>query len=744
MNSSSRSIDYKKLFQSLSAAYIVFDVNDPTFTILEENEAHASIAMSKRSEAIGKPLLDVFPDNSKSYKETGKSDLIESLRKVIRTKKKDVMPDLHYDIPDEKGKFEQRYWSVEHHPVVGENGEVVAVYQATQDITDKRRAEKELYQTQYQLKQALSNGAIGTWSWDIVRGVVTADENLATLFGIDPTEARDGLEIDRFLLSIHKEDREKVSQEIGEALKNRENYESEYRTIMKDGTSRWVIARGRVDLDESGKPVSFPGVAVDITERKNAENNLSFLTKASSQFSASLDYRQTLSSIAGMVVPHLADWCTVDLLRDDGSIELVAIAHRDPEKVKWAQNLRTQQGPLKLSQPGGIQQVIKTGEPMFEPVITDAMLVAGAKDKTELELLRSLGFSSVIMVPMKIDHRTIGVITLVSTDAHGRFTSIDLETATGLGNRAALAVYNANLYQTAQQELEEREWLQEQLETANNILESRVKERTEQLQATNFGLEEEIVKRQKAETVLQNYSEDLARSNQELQDFAYVASHDLQEPLRKIQAFGDLLENEYKEQLGEGMEYLSRMRNAASRMSVLIEDLLSFSRVTTRAKEPVAVNLNVIASEVVGDLETKIDSTDGTVDLQSLPTVMADPTHMRQLLQNLIGNALKFHRSDVAPVVKVYADPVHSVDQQYTMYVSDNGIGFDEKYLDRIFAVFQRLHGRESYDGTGIGLAVCRKIVERYGGTITATSQKGEGSTFIIKLPVSKQKEQNK
>lgn len=243
--------------------------------------------------------------------------------------------------------------------------------------------------------------------------------------------------------------------------------------------------------------------------------------------------------------------------------------------------------------------------------------------------------------------------------------------------------------------------------------------------------------------ILRQLNTELQRSNQELQSFAYVASHDLQEPLRKIQAFGDLLEEEYGQALGKGKAYLDRMRNSAVRMRILINDLLTFSRVTSKALPFSPINLATIAYEVCDDLEAQIQITQGIVEIKPLPTLEADPLQMRQMLQNLIGNALKFHHPERPPVVKVYAevrpDPADlqgKAEQQCVLFVQDNGIGFDEKYLDRIFTVFQRLHGKSDYEGTGIGLAVVRKIVERHGGTITARSTIGEGTTFIVILPI--------
>jgi len=245
---------------------------------------------------------------------------------------------------------------------------------------------------------------------------------------------------------------------------------------------------------------------------------------------------------------------------------------------------------------------------------------------------------------------------------------------------------------------------------------------------------------QTAATELQASNTRLEQSNRELQDFASVASHDLQEPLRKIQAFGDRLSTTNAATLSsDGQDYLKRMLNAAGRMQTLINDLLSFSRITTKAQPFSKVDLAQIARDVLVDLETAVERAGAAVSLDPLPTIDADPMQMRQLLQNLIGNALKFRKPGVAPIVRISAE-VSSDNQTCTIFVSDNGIGFDEKYLDRIFNVFQRLHGRGSYEGTGIGLAVCRKIAERHGGSITARSTPGEGATFIVTLPMQHEK----
>jgi PAS domain S-box-containing protein len=255
----------------------------------------------------------------------------------------------------------------------------------------------------------------------------------------------------------------------------------------------------------------------------------------------------------------------------------------------------------------------------------------------------------------------------------------------------------------------------------------------------------DITPRKLAEERLRRLAVELARSNAELEQFAYIASHDLQEPLRKVQAFGDLLVSTYQDQLGdEGRDFICRMQNATRRMQTLINDLLTYARVTTRARPFERVDLGEVAAQVVADLETRLRDTHGRVELGPLLVLDADPLQMRQLFQNLIGNALKFHRPDVPPVVQVSGQVLSEEAKagsglprkRYEILFEDNGIGFAEKYLDRIFAPFQRLHARSEYEGTGMGLAICRKIVERHSGSITARSTPGQGSTFVVSLPL--------
>jgi PAS domain S-box-containing protein len=246
---------------------------------------------------------------------------------------------------------------------------------------------------------------------------------------------------------------------------------------------------------------------------------------------------------------------------------------------------------------------------------------------------------------------------------------------------------------------------------------------------------EDITERRFTEWRLADQRRELQRSNAALDEFASVASHDLQEPLRKIVTFGDLLSRSAGPALqSTAREHLARMLNATARMRTLINDLLMYSQVSTRVQLFVDTDLAAIAREVITDLETTIAEAGGRVEVGKLPVIAADPLQMRQLLQNLLGNALKYRRKDMAPVVQLNGS---NGGPQCTITVTDNGIGFNEHYAEKIFRMFTRLHGREEYEGSGIGLAICRKIVERHGGTIAATSTTGQGATFTVTLPVT-------
>lgn len=260
----------------------------------------------------------------------------------------------------------------------------------------------------------------------------------------------------------------------------------------------------------------------------------------------------------------------------------------------------------------------------------------------------------------------------------------------------------------------------------------RVEEANRRLEELNVTLEERVAERT---AVAEQRAEELARSNSELEQFASVASHDLQEPLRKIRMYAERLPKRAGDALpDDAASDLTRIYGSAERMQRLIDDLLSFARVSSRKREFEPVDLTALAHEVVGDLEVRVRELDAEIEVGELPVVAADRAQMGQLLQNLVSNALKFHHPELRPVVRIRSE---ANGQRCFVVVEDNGIGFEPKYADRIFAAFERLHARSEYEGTGIGLSIARKIAWRHGGELTAASVPGKGSTFTLALPLS-------
>lgn len=259
--------------------------------------------------------------------------------------------------------------------------------------------------------------------------------------------------------------------------------------------------------------------------------------------------------------------------------------------------------------------------------------------------------------------------------------------------------------------------------------------------SANRKLEQEVEDRKASEEKIRMLNEQLVENNfqlkstiEELDRFAYVASHDLQEPLRKILVFSDKIQTRYKDAVDNELHRsLEKIVKASERMQHLINDLLRFSRETSNSEDFILIPLNHLLNEVLVDMEVDIEKSSAHVQVDSLPEIWGIPSQMRQLFQNLISNALKFRKPGEAPQVRIYSGSNGTT--HHRIIVQDNGIGFDSKYADEIFMVFKRLHSYHEYEGSGVGLSICKKILERHNGMIYAESKPGNGTQFIIDLP---------
>ena len=308
-----------------------------------------------------------------------------------------------------------------------------------------------------------------------------------------------------------------------------------------------------------------------------------------------------------------------------------------------------------------------------------------------IEMVRKYEAKSTLRVLIRYRNVPYGSITLTQVSHNREWLPEEIELVKIIAEHAGSAIYQAGLYREAQ-------------ETA--------------------------LKEQSARQELERYAKRLEASNNELEQFATIASHDLSEPLRKIQMFADVLKSKVQE---DGKDYLDRMSSAACRMQVLMDDLLTLSRINRKGQPFKPVDLNEIARTVLEDLQMMLQESGATVSLENLGTVQGDETQMRQLFQNLIGNDVKYCRVETSPVVKIYGMPQGD---HYETVIQDNGIGIKQEHTTRIFEPFQRLHGTEKYPGTGMGLAIVKKIVERHHGTLTVESEFGSGSKFSVTLPM--------
>lgn len=465
-----------------------------------------------------------------------------------------------------------------------------------------------------------------------------------------------------------------------------------------NGLSERYDTRAEPLRDSEGRVIGITLVIINVTARMRSEERAAFLAEASQLLASSLDYETTLQQITRSMVPRLADWCSVDILTENQEIEQVAVAHVDPEKVKWAKEWR-EHNPPSLDDPTGLPLVLRTGQSEFYPEIPQALMdeaILNAQSEEYRQVLISLDLKSIIIVPLRTREQVLGAITLVWSDSNRRYDAADLAFAEELAQHAATAVDHAQLYRESQVRAEEFRQLSESLE-------QQVDARTEELQ----------------------------RSNQDLDQFAYIASHDLKAPLRAV----DHLSTWVLEDVGHLLpdrshEHLEKMRSRIKRMEGLLDDLLTYSRAGRFRDEVVSVDLDELMIRVI-DTVSPPEGFSVTVE-GKMPTIKTHAVPLETVLRNLINNAIKHHNKSIG---KVTVSVQEVEDAMLEFSVHDDGPGIDPAFHDRIFQMFQTLRPRDQVEGSGIGLAVVDKIVTNVGGTVDIESSPGSGATFRFTWP---------
>jgi PAS domain S-box-containing protein len=465
-----------------------------------------------------------------------------------------------------------------------------------------------------------------------------------------------------------------------------------------------LISSGRRDLlvnyypvhGKGGERLAVGGLVVDVTDRRRDEARQRFMAQASAVLGASLELDETLASLADLCVPRLADWCAVYLF-DGDTARPVTVAHADNLRAEVARGFGIDR-PVDLAASYGVGAVLRTGTAELYEQVPPSLWAGTARSADELRALEVVGMRSAMIVPLISRERVLGAIAFVISDSDQRYGPVDLAFAEDLARRAALSTDNAQLFQEARA-------AREALMRANASLEERVQKRTAELQA----------------------------AVQELESFSYSVSHDLRSPIRHIAGFAEFLDKQAGPVLDErSSRYLLTIRNAARHAGQLIDDLLAFSRMGRAELAQGRIDMDGVVAACREELAAEAMGRCIDWRVQALAPARGDPSLVRLVMQNLLSNALKYTRSRREARVVVDSE-VRGAEVEYR--VADNGVGFDMKYAPKLFGVFQRLHTQDEFEGTGIGLANVRRIVQRHGGRVWAEGRPDAGAVFHFTLP---------
>lgn len=743
--------------------------------------AKGELAWSEMWSTLGPLLLGVLTDGKPTWKEN-----------------------LYLPI-DRNGDLEDAYWTFGYSPIINENNQISGVLTICTETTDSVIALKKLEQSEDELKFAINSTDLGTWDYDPINDKLKTNNRVKGWFGLPPTE---DIELYQATNAIVEKDRQRVTDKISEVFnwESGGKYDISYTIRNKqNGQERYVRALGRAWFNENKEAYRFNGTLQDITDQQKSLDQLKLNETRFRRLIKEIPVGVAILSVDNYVINVANDMAlfiwqkTLEEAHNKPLFEVLTEIEEGISPI-FEKLISTKEASYGTEYPfilerDGVKETCYFNF-IFEPIldnneVTEIMLVAfevtdAVKSKFELEE-SELQFKNFVMqspIAMGILRGEEMIVEMANEsllnnywrktkeDVFGKglldiFPNLNeskypefirkvLRTGTPISEKESFVSFKdgndswemyvdynyaplRNLDGTisgvmvSSTDVTERVETQKELELFSRDLEKKVVERTNQLKEVNDKLYLSI--------------KNLEDRNKELEAFAYVSSHDLQEPLRKIQMFADRIATRDLDTLSEkGLQDFNKITSSAGRMRTLIDDLLAFSRTSNNDAKFEEANLKVLLEDVIDVLSDKIKSTKTIIDYDELCTVKVIPFQIKQVFQNLLENAIKFTKENEPPKIKISTKIVLGKDlvelnllenqKYYEISFVDNGIGFIPEYADQIFELFQRLHGKLDYKGTGIGLAIVKKIAHNHHGTIIANGEEGKGATFILYIPV--------
>jgi PAS domain S-box-containing protein len=719
-------------------------ISDTAGTFTRFNEAFATFHKFKNKAECAKTLAE-YPDFLDVYMDTGELAPLE-MWAVPRALRGETATNAEYGL-HRRDTGDRWIGSYSFAPIRNPAGEIVGSVVVGRDITERRRLDEIRAKLTERLDLATRSARMGIWDWDIRKNKIIWDDQMYALYGLQPGEF--GGAYEAWLHGVHLEDREPSNATSAAAVRGEREYDTEFRVVWPDGSVHWLKANGQVFRDENGTPLRMVGVNYDITERKRAEQELILQTEQLREQAELLEYahvlvrdmenrivmwNQGMEKLYGWTKEEALGQMTHALFQTEFPVSFGTYQAELVQSGRW-------QGELTHIRKDGTKITVLSHQSLYHGQNGQPYLIlevnndiTGRKLAEDALRLSEENFASAF--------RTNPSALAITRRVDGRFIVINeaYTSIMGYGPAEIIGhdVLEFSIYADPQERVKLLQKLAEQGGVSNYELTVRNKDRGLRqilisMEPINYDNEDCILSVFVDITERKKMEDELRRSNAELEQFAYIASHDLQEPLRAVTGMVQLLQKRYQGKLDERAdEYISHAVEAAGRMQALIQALLSYSRVDRRNQPMEPVEAGDCLETALRNLVVSIRESHAVITVDDLPVVTADPTQLVQLFQNLVGNSLKF-RGGREPQVHI---SVSRLKDAWQFSVGDNGIGIEPQYFERIFLIFQRLHTRREYDGTGIGLALCKKIVERHGGSIWVESTFGEGSTFYFTLPM--------